>query len=89
MPIKKERNDTNETITYKIKFIDSFRFMPSSLSNLVNNLSEIKIKGCKKCIDKKLNNRCKECNESVNDLIEKFPNTYKFCKGDINKLYCY
>ena len=28
------------TITYKIKFIDSFRFVSSSLSDLVNNLSE-------------------------------------------------
>ena len=42
VPIKKERNDdTNETITYKIKFIDSFRFMRCGLSNLVDNLSEI------------------------------------------------
>ena len=84
VPIKKEHID-NETITCKIKFIDRFRFMPSSLSNLVDNLSEINIKDCKKFIDGKLNNRCKECNKSINDLTEKFPNTYKFCKGDINK----
>ena len=36
-----------------------------------------------------LNYKCKECNEtsakSVNDLIEKFPTTYKFCNGNLNK----
>ena len=38
-------------ITYKIKFIDSFRFMSTSLSKVVDNLSE----GlhCDKCIDGK------------------------------------
>ena len=37
----------------------------------------------------RLNNRCKECNgtsnKSINELIEKFPNTYQFCNGDLNK----
>ena len=28
-------------VTYKLKFIDSCRFMQDSLSNLVDNLSEI------------------------------------------------
>ena len=37
--IKKEL-DNSKTITYKIKFIDSFRFMSSSLSSLVDNSSE-------------------------------------------------
>ena len=48
VPIKKEiteadKDGSNDKITktlYKIKFIGSFRFMPSSLSNLVDNLSE-------------------------------------------------
>ena len=40
VPIKKEL-DNNKTITYKLKFIDSFRFMSTSLSSLVDNLSEI------------------------------------------------
>ena len=39
MPIKKEL-DNGKTITYKIKFIDSFRFMSSSISTLVDNSSE-------------------------------------------------
>ena len=40
VPIKKE-HDNGKTTTYKLKFIDSCRFMQSSLSNLVDNLSEI------------------------------------------------
>ena len=53
MPIKKENNC--KTSTYKIKFIDSFRFMSSSLSNLLDNL----FKGLlnKKC------GKCKSCLE--------------------------
>ena len=39
VPIKKE-NGNNKTITYKIKFVDTSRFMPSKLSDLVDNLSE-------------------------------------------------
>ena len=39
VPIKKESNEGG-TIIYKIKFIDSFRFMSTSLSNLVDNLSD-------------------------------------------------
>ena len=38
IPIKKE-NDNGKTITYKIKFIDSCRFIQSKLSNLAENLS--------------------------------------------------
>ena len=40
VPIKKE-HDNGKTTTYKLKFIDSYRFMQDSLSNLVNNLSGI------------------------------------------------
>ena len=48
VPFKKGL-DNGKSITYKIKFIDSFRFMSSSLSNLVDNLSEVL--HCDKCID--------------------------------------
>ena len=52
MSIKKVINDENEDdkeskpkeIKYRIKFIDSCRSMPDSLSNLVDNLSELKIR---------------------------------------------
>ena len=52
VPIKKEC-DNNKTITYKLKFIDSFRFMPTSLSELVDNTSVIfNSVECKSCIEK-------------------------------------
>ena len=38
--IEKDGNESVKTISYKIKFIDSARFMTSSLSNLVDNLVE-------------------------------------------------
>ena len=44
----------NNDVTYKLKFIDSFRFMPNSLQNLVDNLTELN--KCKKCGN--------ECNNS-------------------------
>ena len=34
-------DDNDTTVTYKLKFIDSYRFMSSSLCSLVDNLSEI------------------------------------------------
>ena len=40
VPIKKEY-DNGKTVIYKLKFVDSYRFMSSSLSSLVDNLSEI------------------------------------------------
>ena len=50
--IRKE-NDDGRTITYKIKFIDTCRFMQSQLSNLADNLSEINNKDFKKCMERK------------------------------------
>ena len=54
MPLKKE-NDNGKKITYKLKFIDSCRFMSTSLSNLVDNLSGVYDKECKKIYGKKKN----------------------------------
>ena len=57
VPIKKEvikidkyGKKSVETISYKTKFIDSMRFMPTSLTKLVDNLSEeIHKTECKDC----------------------------------------
>ena len=40
--IDRDGNESVVTISYKIKFIDSARFMASSISNLVDNLAESK-----------------------------------------------
>ena len=48
VPIKKEL-DNGKTTTYKVKFFDSFRFMSSKLSELINNLSEIYSKEWRRC----------------------------------------
>ena len=73
VPLKKKDDGK---ITYKLKFIDSYRFMQTSLSSLVDNLSEVYDKECKKCMERKkikinceflgfkngrLNYKCKEC----------------------------
>ena len=87
-------------ITYKIKFIDSFRFMATSLSKLVYNLTEgIHSDKCinyksdisyMKVIDETLILRCFNCKkkykkEISKQLIERFASTYKFCNNDLNK----
>ena len=53
VPLKKE-NDNDKKITYKLKFIDSYRFLSTSLSNLVDNLLGVYDKECKRCMEKKL-----------------------------------
>ena len=48
--IDKGKNESVVTISYRIKFIDSARFMSTSLSNLVDNLAEGICKiTCKDC----------------------------------------
>ena len=101
IPIKKKIDNKDLEITYKIKFIDSYRFMSSSLSKLVDNLSEgihnNKCSDCESNLDyikikknQKLLLKCFNCNiyykEKFNkDLIKKFKNTYSFCNSDLNK----
>ena len=40
-------------ITYKLKFIDTFRFMHGSLATHVDNFSENNNKECKTCLERK------------------------------------
>ena len=57
VPIKKEIRNKDKIIeiTYEIKFIDSYRFMSTSLSKLIDNLSEglhnNRCADCKSCLD--------------------------------------
>ena len=101
MPIKKKIENKDLEITYKIKFIDSYRFMSSSLSKLVDNLSEgihnNKCVDCKSNLDyvritknEKLLLKCFNCDSYYKkkfnkDLIKKFKNTYSFYNSDLTK----
>ena len=100
-PIKKKIDHKELEITYKIKFIDSYRFMSSSLSKLVDNLSEgihnnkcsdcesnldyIKIKKNGKLILKCFNSNIYYKKKFNKDLMKKIKNAYSFCNSDLDK----
>ena len=98
--IDKDGNESAAIISYKLKFVDSFRFMSSSLSNLVDNLLEDLYSNnctdCRFCLDcmsvkdDQLIFRCFEYKKNYNkdfnkELIKRFAITYELCDKDIIK----
>ena len=98
IPIEKEVIEIDEdgngrvvTISYQIKFIDSARFMATSLSSLVDNLTEIvhkiKCKGCdcfleyESVKDNLIKYKCLSCNKNysskIDEELKRFKNTFK------------
>ena len=100
-PIKKKIENKDIEITYKIKFIDSYRFMSMPLSKFIDNLSEgihnNKCADCKSCLDyvrstknEKLILKCFNCETYYRkkfnkELIKRFASMYEFCNKDLNK----
>ena len=94
----KDGNESVATISYKIKFIDSARFMATSLSNLVDNLTEgiHKIK-CIDCdcflkyesfTDNLIKLKCLSCDKDYSNILyekfkKRFKNTITFSNNDI------
>ena len=99
--IDKDGNESAVTTSYKIKFIDSARFMASSLSNHVDNLAEgnhkIKSKDCdcfleyESVRDNLIKCKCLSCNKDYSNKLDeklkkRFKNTFKFSDNGINKI---
>ena len=100
VPIKKKIENKDIEIRYKIKFIDSYRFMSMPLSKLIDNFSEgihnNKCADCKSCLDyiktknEKLILKCFTCEtyyrKKINkELIKRFKSTYEFFNKYLNK----
>ena len=76
----KDGNESVATISYKMKFIDTARYMTSSLSNLVDNLAEgihkIKCKDCdcfleyERVKDNLVKYKCLSCNKDYSNKLD-------------------
>ena len=102
--VDKEGNENIIKISYKIKFLDSARFMTSPLSNLGNNLAEeIHQTKCKtfncfpeyetvkdNLIKYKWPSYNKNCSNQIDEELKKrFKNLFKFSNNDINNFFCF
>ena len=100
VPIKKKIENENIEITYKIKFIDSYKFMSMLVSKLIDNLSEgihnNKGLDCESCLDyiktknEKLILKCFNCKQYYEkgfnkEVIKRFANTYEFYNKNLHK----
>ena len=98
--IDKDSNESVVTISYKIKIIDSVRFMATSLSNLVDNFTErIHKNKCKNCDcflkyesvkDDSMKYKWLSCNKNYSNKIneelkKRFKKTFKLSNNDISK----
>ena len=98
--VNKNGNDDIITISYKIKLFHNARFMASSLSGLVDNLTEgIYKTKCKDCDcslkyesvkDNSIKYKCLSCkkeysNKLDEELKKRLKNTFEFSNSDINK----
>ena len=79
VPIKKVLDNDNDndkdknkvkTITYRLKFIDSYRFMQDSLSNLVDNLSGIDNKEPEKTLIDNMRSMISSLSLSIDKISE-------------------
>ena len=98
--VGKDGNQSIVTISNKIKFIDSARFMATSLSNLIDNLTKvmhnIKCEDCDCFLENEsvkknsIKYKCLSCNKDYSNKIneelkKRFKNTFKFSNSVINK----
>ena len=82
-----------KTIPYQLNFIDSFRFMSTSILSLLITYLKFTKRKTKEAQKKEKSNQyaislglkiinCVKTNKWVN---QRFPNIHQFCNGDINK----
>ena len=67
---KNSKDKKTKTITYRQKFIDSCRFMQDSLSNLVDNLSEINNKEPKNKFTDSMRSMTDSLSQSIDEVSQ-------------------